>query len=119
MHSEVATVLAEEHSFRRGCCHEGLMIQKDEITCAHVKSLMKEKEMYLRQRLCNSLPLGCYATSDNDIKKINLIMQPFKPTLSKENEKQQEDQKSEEATTEQQRIASKMSSSVKGKQINN
>ena len=50
------------------------------------------------------------------LKKFDPTMQPFEST---ENEKGPEDQKSEEGTTEQQRLTSKTLSSTKEKQINN
>ena len=55
-------------------------------------------------------------TSVDDIKKFDLTTKPFEPI---ENEKGPKDQTSEEATAEQQRITSKISSSAKEKQISN
>ena len=52
-----------------------------------MKSLMKEKEMHLRQRSCNTLPVRCCATSDNNINKFDITKQPFAPMIPKVNKK--------------------------------
>ena len=54
-------------------------MQKDNLICTCIKSLIKEKEMYLRQGLCIGVQFGYYMALDNKIKILDLAVQSFRP----------------------------------------
>ena len=43
-----------------------------------MQMFIEEKELTLRQGLCSRLPVGCYMTSDNNIKMLDPALQSLK-----------------------------------------
>ena len=48
-----------------------------------MKTLIKEKEICLRQEMRRGLPVGCCMTSDSNIKMFNPAVQLFEPPEEK------------------------------------
>ena len=79
MHSEATSLLANHHSLQWGGGQDSLMKWKDEIICTCMKMFIKEKELHLQQEMHDNLLIGCYMTSDGQIKRFDPTVTLFVP----------------------------------------
>ena len=77
MHSKATSVLVDDNNLRWADGQEELMTWTDFLICLCMKTLIKEKELYLYQGLQTGLLVGYCMTLDNNIKILDPAVQPF------------------------------------------